>query len=71
MDGFGDFFGDLLEFILCSLPAPKIKHKKKWVQKIVNFIIALFWYIGILVICIILLYLIAKFVAFLINLIIQ
>ena len=54
-----------------SLPAPKIKHKKKWIQKIVKFIIALFWYIGILVICIILLYLIAKFIAFIINLIVQ
>ena len=71
MDGLEDFFADLLEFVLCALPAPKIKHKKKWIQKIVNFIIALFWYIGILVICIILLYLIAKFIAFIINLIVQ
>lgn len=66
----------LMDFLLellseGSLPAPKIKHKKKWVQMTVNFIIALFWYIGIFIVLTFLVYLIVKFIAFIINLIVQ
>ena len=66
-----DFFTSLFDSIILFLPAPKVKHKKKWVQNIITF----FWYLGIGIVFAILAFLASCLIVFvvkwIINLIVQ